>query len=123
MRIPRFAAPAAVLLALALAPAAQAQQRPQNPQSHMMAATNPQSTLRHLAIQQELFFARHGRYSARLDSIGLDVPRGVQVRVTLTPRGYQAVAVQGQSECVFYTGDARAPRPYARRADKIECRR
>lgn len=94
---------------------------PANPRQHMMAATNPESTLRHLIIYQEIFKSGHGRYSASADSISLDVPEGVTVRIVPGPNGYAAVAASRTQECAVFRGDARSPRSYARTADRITC--
>jgi hypothetical protein len=89
--------------------------------SHMV-PTDPRSTVRHVLLHQVRYRAMHGRYAASADSLGVQVPEGVSVRIVLEAGGFSVVASQGEKECGAVVRPATAPRPYVRREAAVDCK-
>jgi hypothetical protein len=86
-------------------------------------STDPRALLRRVERAQTEYRASHGRYTASPAALGIERPRGVDLRITAEGgAGYSAVAAANAEECVVFHGAADPPRPYARTPGRIACR-
>ncbi|MBB4638544.1 hypothetical protein [Longimicrobium terrae] len=82
------------------------------------------AVLRAVTQAQASYRASHGRYTASLDDLRLRPPTTIRVRLQAEgTAGFSAVASSATGECAVYHGGVWAPRPWARTAGRIACRR
>ena len=115
---------AAALAALVALPAHSQQRRPPNHGHGRGAHKDPsdvRSDLRMLGIYQAEFQGEHGRYSTRLDSLGMKPSRGVTVEVSVNGDAYAAVSSGNGEECAVVRGAIQPPRPYVTRQNTVMC--
>lgn len=88
-----------------------------------LATTHPRAVLRDVERAEAAYRADHGRYTASLNALRIQRPRGVDVRIVAAgSTGYSAVAVANAEECGVYQGQARPPREWVRAPARIVCR-
>lgn len=82
------------------------------------------AVLRSVTQAQAAYRAAHGRYTASLADLRIRPPDGVRVRLQAEgTAGFSAIASAAGGECAVYHGGVWAPRPWARTAGRIACRR
>lgn len=82
------------------------------------------AVLRVVTQAQASYRASHGRYTASLDDLRVRPPAAIRVRLQAEgTAGFSAVASSAAGECAVYHGGVWAPRPWARTAGRIACRR
>lgn len=84
--------------------------------------TSPLATVRQIAVMQEGFKMQNGRYATSLTELGVSSSPGMETTLTVSSAtSYSAVAKYGNSECAFFVGEIRAPRPYVDEQRAVRC--
>ncbi|MBW3572033.1 MAG: hypothetical protein KY467_13095 [Gemmatimonadetes bacterium] len=96
---------------------------PAAPDAFHRAAADARSVLDQVERAEAAYRVRHGRYTASLRALGVERPRGVDLRIAAEgPAGYSAVAITSTEECAVFHGRARPPRHWVRTPGRIACR-